>query len=160
MVSTELEYLPETSNDITKQKLSRAALAYLEKAKQYDDMIREARAEYTTGMRHLANMMGENPETFTQADANVSESALSAEILFYLFDYAFQAAVEYLFPSGLYDPKARPSLKPPEEIFPPRKKPQFDRSGRPLHTLFYTGFPHFYQLCRVSLLTNLLITFN
>lgn len=67
-----MEFIPEKNTDITKQKLSRAAIAYLEKAKQYDDMIREARAEYSTGMRHLANMMGENPDTFTQADANVS----------------------------------------------------------------------------------------
>lgn len=71
VVSTEVEYIPDASNDITKKKLSRAALVYLEKAKQYDEMISEARAEYTTGMRHLANMMGENPESFTQADANV-----------------------------------------------------------------------------------------
>lgn len=71
VVSSDLEYFPDVSTDITKQNLSRAAVAYLEKAKQYDDMISRARAEYATGMRHLANMMGENPDTFTQADANV-----------------------------------------------------------------------------------------
>lgn len=74
-----MEFVPEEddSNDVTKEKLSKAAKAYLERAQKYDEMISEARAEYTTGMRHLANMMGENPDTFTQADANVCHGALT-----------------------------------------------------------------------------------
>lgn len=73
-----MEFVPEEddSNDVTKEKLSKAAKAYLERAQKYDEMISEARAEYTTGMRHLANMMGESPDTFTQADANVCHRAL------------------------------------------------------------------------------------
>lgn len=78
VVSSRMEFLPEEdeSKDFTKEKLSKAAKAYLERAQKYDEMISEARAEYTTGMRHLANMMGENPETFTQADANVCHFSL------------------------------------------------------------------------------------
>lgn len=58
-------------HDITKEKLSKAAKAYLERAQKYEEMMSEARSEYRIGMRHLANMMGENPDTFTQGDANV-----------------------------------------------------------------------------------------
>lgn len=58
-------------SDGTKENLSKAAKAYLQRAQKYDDMMTEARAEYRVGMRHLANMMGEDPEIFTQADANV-----------------------------------------------------------------------------------------
>lgn len=61
--------------------------------------------------------------------------------------FTSQAAIEYLFPSGLNDKKARPFMKPPEEVFPPRKKIQFDRTGRPFHYMFFTGFPNFYELC-------------
>lgn len=51
-----------------------AAKVFLERAKQYDEMMQEANQEHKIGMRHLAGMMGVEPETFTQADADVSES--------------------------------------------------------------------------------------
>lgn len=57
----------------------------------------------------------------------------------------FQEAIEYLFPSGIYDKLARPVLKPPEQIFPEQKAAQFDTSGRPFHTMFYTAYPHLYK---------------
>lgn len=44
----------------------------MERSREYDEMIEEARSEYRIGLRHLANMMGADPETFTQDDANVS----------------------------------------------------------------------------------------
>ena len=53
--------------------MNNAAKIFLERAREYDEMIEEAGAEYRIGMRHLANMMGSDPETFTQADADVSE---------------------------------------------------------------------------------------
>lgn len=96
VVSSSIEYVPENDDhgDITKEKLSKAAKAYLERAQKYDDMISEAKAEYRVGMRHLANMMGENPETFTQADANVynnhAHSVWTFEFskIIYLFQFA------------------------------------------------------------------------
>lgn len=54
------------------EKMNKAAKVFLERAREYDEMIEEAGAEYRIGMRHLANMMGADPETFTQQDANVS----------------------------------------------------------------------------------------
>lgn len=127
----------------------------MEKAKKYDEMIENANHEYKTGMRHLATMMGVEPESFTQADADVSK------IRFYCFinqvNYQeklslihFQAAIEYLFPSGLYEKRARPIMKPAEEIYPPRKRPQFDFTGRPIHYQFYTCFANYYDVCHVS----------
>lgn len=64
----------------------------------------------------------------------------------------WQEAISYLFPSGLYDPKARPAMKSPEEVFPARKAAEFDETGRPFHSMFYTGKPNFFQLLHVSLM--------
>ena len=61
-----------------------------------------------------------------------------------------QRAVEYLFPSGLYEKKARPQMLPPDKVFPSRKEAQYDSTGRPYHTLFYTGQPFYYQAMHVS----------
>ncbi|XP_023708287.1 28S ribosomal protein S9, mitochondrial [Cryptotermes secundus] len=100
--------------------------AYLERAQKHDEFLKEQLLQYNIGKRHLANMMGEDPETFMQEDID--------------------RAIEYLFPSGLFEPKARPLMKPPDEVFPPRKAAEFDESGRPHHFLFYTGRPNLYQL--------------
>lgn len=37
-------------------------------------------------------------------------------------------------------------MKPPEEVFPQRKAAEFDETGRPFHSLFYTGKPNFFKL--------------
>jgi small subunit ribosomal protein S9 len=54
-----------------------------------------------------------------------------------------------LFPSGLFEKKARPFMRPPEEVFPQRKAAEFDETGRPHHFLFYTGKPNYYKLLHV-----------
>ena len=41
-------------------------------------------------------------------------------------------------------------MRPPEEIFPKKKAAQFDVSGRPFSSMFYTGRPNFYETCYVS----------
>lgn len=71
----------QQSGSVSKQKLSKAAKSYLDRAQKYNEMMSEARAEYNIGMRHLANMMGRDANTFTQADANVNLISL---ITFYL----------------------------------------------------------------------------
>lgn len=45
--------------------------AYLERAKEHDIFMKTQQHEFQVGKRHLANMMGENPETFTQEDIDV-----------------------------------------------------------------------------------------
>ncbi|KAK7079309.1 37S ribosomal protein S9, mitochondrial [Halocaridina rubra] len=119
----------ETTEDTALERsktMSKAMRAYLERAKAHDKFIAEQAVEYEIGMRHLANIMGEDPETFTTEDRDRS--------------------IAYLFPSGLFEPRARPLMKHPMELFPKRKAAEFDESGRPFHTLFYTGRPAYYQV--------------
>ncbi|XP_036910870.1 28S ribosomal protein S9, mitochondrial isoform X2 [Sturnira hondurensis] len=71
-------------------------------------------------------MMGEDPETFTQEDID--------------------RAIAYLFPSGLFEKRARPIMKHPEQIFPKQKATQWGEDGRPFHFLFYTGKQSYYSL--------------
>ncbi|XP_074483001.1 small ribosomal subunit protein uS9m [Sebastes fasciatus] len=90
------------------------------------EFIQKQVEEYNIGKRHLANMMGEDPENFTQEDIDKS--------------------IAYLFPSGLFDKKARPLMKHPEEIFPRQRAVQWGADGRPFHFLFYTGKQSYYSL--------------
>ncbi|XP_008151632.1 28S ribosomal protein S9, mitochondrial [Eptesicus fuscus] len=90
------------------------------------DFIKKQIEEFNIGKRHLANMMGEDPETFTQEDID--------------------RAIAYLFPSGLFEKRARPIMKHPEQIFPKQKTTQWGEDGRPFHYLFYTGKQSYYSL--------------
>ncbi|XP_019385117.1 PREDICTED: 28S ribosomal protein S9, mitochondrial [Crocodylus porosus] len=90
------------------------------------DFIKEQTEEFNLGKRHLANMMGEDPETFTQEDID--------------------KAIAYLFPSGLFEKKARPLMKDPKELFPSKSVCQWGEDGRPFHFLFYTGSQSYYSL--------------
>lgn len=56
----------------SKNTLNKAMKAYLERAREHDEFMATQRHEFAVGKRHLANMMGENPETFTQEDVDVS----------------------------------------------------------------------------------------
>lgn len=112
--------------DKNKKPISKAMKAYLERAREYDAFMKKENEEFMIGKRYLANMMGEDPENFSQEDVD--------------------NAIEYLFPSGLFEKRARPHMKPPDEIFPERKAAEFDETGRPYHFLFYTGKPNYYQV--------------
>uniref|UniRef100_A0A8C5U6Y0 Small ribosomal subunit protein uS9m n=1 Tax=Malurus cyaneus samueli TaxID=2593467 RepID=A0A8C5U6Y0_9PASS len=101
--------------------------------KYTEAFIKKQIEEFNLGKRHLANMMGEDPETFTQEDID--------------------RAIAYLFPSGLFDKQARPMMKHPTEIFPEQRKIQWGEDGRPFHFLFYTGKPSYYSLMHVSMLS-------
>lgn len=52
--------------------------AYIQRAQEHDEFMRIQEDEYRIGKRHLANMMGEDPETFTQDDVNVSGTELKS----------------------------------------------------------------------------------
>ncbi|XP_012277168.1 28S ribosomal protein S9, mitochondrial [Orussus abietinus] len=131
LYSTETEGSQNESNEAKNlvqqdgKKLSKAMRAYLERAQAHDEFIQKENYEYQIGKRHLANIMGENPDLFSQKDID--------------------AAIEYLFPSGLYMKQARPIMQPPEVIFPRRKAAEFDESGRPFHSMFYTCKPNYYE---------------
>lgn len=91
-----------------------------------EEFLAQQLRDYELGRRHLANMMGEDEESFTQEHID--------------------KAIEYLFPSGLFEKKARPLMKHPEQIFPKQKVIQWGEDGRPFHYLFYTGKPNYYSL--------------
>lgn len=60
---------------IKKEKTSKAMKAYLERAREHDLFMKEQKLEFDIGKRHLANMMGESPETFEsqdQIDVNIN----------------------------------------------------------------------------------------
>lgn len=119
--------VPEESSKRERSiKVSKAMRAYLQRAIEHDDFMAKESAEYEIGKRHLANMMGVDADNFTQVDID--------------------KAVEYLMPSGLYEPKARPLMKPPSEVHPKKKAAEFDIMGRPFHCFFYTCRPNYYQL--------------
>lgn len=66
----------------TKKSISKSMKAYLERAREHDNFMAERNYEYQIGKRHLANMMGEDPETFTQKDVDVC--SLYVRILNYI----------------------------------------------------------------------------
>ncbi|XP_075773609.1 small ribosomal subunit protein uS9m isoform X1 [Pelodiscus sinensis] len=94
--------------------------------KYTEAFIKKQIEEFNLGKRHLANMMGEDPETFTQEDID--------------------KAIAYLFPSGLFEKRARPVMKHPNDIFPKQRAMQWGEDHRPFHFLFYTGKQSFYSL--------------
>ncbi|XP_034233573.1 28S ribosomal protein S9, mitochondrial [Thrips palmi] len=109
---------------IRKRKtISKAMRSYIDRVKQFEEGTVQAKEEYETGRRFLANIMGEDPATFSAEDVN--------------------RAIEYLLPSGLFEKTARPEMLPPVEY---KQSAKFDNTGRPFHFLFYTGFPHTYEL--------------
>lgn len=54
-----------------KKEISKVMRAYLERAQEHDQFMKVKEEEFRIGKRHLANMMGEDPETFTQEDVDV-----------------------------------------------------------------------------------------
>lgn len=63
-----------------KGKVSKAMKAYLERAKAHDEFMKIQNLEFKLGKRHLANMMGEDPETFTQADIDVGTTMVCRKL--------------------------------------------------------------------------------
>lgn len=119
----------------------------------------EEKTAYEIGKRHLANMMGRDPETFTQEDIDViifQFTRIDLSFIVYvrvckiLLNFYSQESIQYLFPCSLYERDSRPMMKLPEQIFPPKKEAEFDETGRPHHFLFYTTNPNFHKIMHVS----------
>ncbi|GAB6026398.1 hypothetical protein CHUAL_012601 [Chamberlinius hualienensis] len=123
--STEIVPAKPADNPEKEVRISKTMKAYLERAQLYENFMKVEVNEYEIGRRHLANMMGADPETFTQDDIN--------------------KAVEYLMPSGLFEKNARPIFDHPSKLFPKRKEAEFDVAGRPFHYLFYTARSNYYN---------------
>lgn len=56
---------------LEKKNINKSMKAYLERAREHDEFMKGQNYEFQIGKRHLANMMGEDPETFTQRDIDV-----------------------------------------------------------------------------------------
>jgi len=111
---------------VAEKKPSRMMQIYMEKRKAHEEFIAKERSDFELGKKHLANMMGMDANSMTQDDVD--------------------KAIEYLFPSGLQEPGARPIMKPPEEVFPKQKSVEFDYNGRPFHPFFFTNKPQYTQI--------------
>lgn len=103
---------------------------YMKAREEYDVMMNERRWEYEEGKRLLAKMMCVDYHEMTEDEVN--------------------KAIEYFFPSGLTEPRARPFMKPPERYTPKFPIFEFDEIGRPKDPYFYTFNPSFYKLLSVS----------
>merc|ERR1712007_245186 len=85
----QLSTVPAGSESVkSDKKLSRSMQYYMEKRRQHDEFIARERSEFELGKKHLANMMGMEASAMTQEDID--------------------KAISYLFPSGLFEPDAKP----------------------------------------------------
>jgi len=100
-------------------------ISYMKRAREYKEFLLKETEEFERGKRHLANMMGIKSDQMTQADID--------------------DAIRYLFPSGLFDKRARPIMRHPDLLYKAQKDAQFDIDGRPYHYLFYTSLPNYYE---------------
>lgn len=69
--SQEHNDLPQDKTSANKS-ISKSMQVYLERAREHEEFMKQQTHEYQIGKRHLANMMGEDPETFTQEDVTVT----------------------------------------------------------------------------------------
>lgn len=107
------------------RNISKSMISYLKRAREQKEFLLKETKEFERGKRHLANMMGIEADSMTQVDVD--------------------DAIKYLFPSGLFDKRARPAMKHPSLIYKAQKDAQFDVEGRPFHHLFYTTLPNYYE---------------
>lgn len=107
------------------RNISKSMMSYLKRARDQKEFLLKETKEFERGKRHLANMMGIESDEMTQDDVD--------------------KAIRYLFPSGLFDKKARPHMKHPSLIYRAQKEAQFDEEGRPHHYLFYTRRPNYFE---------------
>ncbi|KAK6049185.1 hypothetical protein COOONC_13310 [Cooperia oncophora] len=126
LLSTEAVASSSITEEKPLKKIARALETYIKHSKDHVAMMARERADFELGRRHLANMMNMDPHTMTQEDID--------------------KAISYLFPSGLFDPKAKPVMRPPDEIMPKFHSFSFDEEGRPTDTRFFTLRPTFYKL--------------
>ena len=124
-LSTDLA-VDEEKPEERKQRVSKAMTAYLAAAREREVFMQKKRDEFEMGKRHLANMMGWDSHNVSQDDID--------------------SAIRYLFPSALFVKEARPMMRPPDEVYPKAKAAMFSDDGRPLHYLFYTGWPLYYEI--------------
>lgn len=123
--------------------IGHAIESYMTQIRTQQRTLEKEKMNYELGKRHLANIMGIDPNSITQSDIDRWVERERC-VLINMF-----SAIEYLLPSALFDIPARPMMRPPEEVLPAIRDVQFDAEGRPHDTLFYTFRPKFYRLLSV-----------
>lgn len=107
------------------EAISKSVQKYLQEFKSNENFFNEKRDEFEKGRLHLANIMGYDANAMTQEDID--------------------KAIQYLFPSGLFEPMSRPVMQRPETIYPKFKTANYDKRGRPYSSFFYTGLANYYE---------------
>jgi len=82
--------------------------------------------EYALGKSYLAKMMNLEAESMTDQDV--------------------KGALAYLFPSGLFDPAARPKLLEPDDLYETADILSVSSCGRPKHFMYYTGKAEYFSM--------------
>jgi len=119
------EQTPNFESEGHVEEINEAVKQYLSDYNKNTQLFAALDKEYELGKRHLANIMGYDPNNITQEQID--------------------KAIKYLFPSGLFETNALPVMKPPAEIFPKFKTALYDKRGRPFSSFFYTKKPNFYE---------------
>nr|XP_031834880.1 28S ribosomal protein S9, mitochondrial [Nomia melanderi] len=126
-IAIELSKLVDSDEAVKKEKkLNKAMKIYLQRCKDYRKFLEIEIIKYEIGKRHLANMMGEDPDKLTEK--------------------SIANAINYLFPSGLYDWRARPLISDPVKTFGQSKEAEFNDMGRPFHFFYYTCKKNYYEV--------------
>jgi hypothetical protein len=125
-----------------------AMKVYMRSLQENADEEEINRIEFEKGKRHLANIMGFDPDEMTQVPSDENNAIVIDNSYWLSLQQHINACISYLFPSGLHDPKARPRMKFEDNLFPVRVI-DIDASGWPNHALFYTLQPKFYSLLSV-----------
>ncbi|KAI0982863.1 hypothetical protein GJ496_006061 [Pomphorhynchus laevis] len=107
------------------KSIGRVMSYYLKSIQDKKKVIEDELHEFEIGRYHLARIMGIDIDSMDQKQID--------------------DAIRYLFPSGLYTESARPMMKPPNDIFYKIAEAQFDDSGRPFNSHFYTTKQHLYS---------------
>nr|XP_039260045.1 28S ribosomal protein S9, mitochondrial-like [Styela clava] len=85
--------------------------------KYSDEFLIKQAEKYKLNKRRLANMMGEDPDTYNDED--------------------MKRSIRYLFPSDL-DEEVLPSMEHPSKLYTSQLRIHWDENGRPLHYLYYS----------------------
>ena len=94
-----------------------------------EQFLQSREDEYALGKSYLAKMMNLEAESMTDQDV--------------------KGALAYLFPSGLFDPAARPKLLEPDDLYETADVLSITSCGRPKHFMYYTGKAEYFSMMHV-----------
>ncbi|CAF3724382.1 unnamed protein product [Rotaria magnacalcarata] len=123
----------EQATSTRAEMISLAMKNYLMKSREKQKVLDEKNYEFEIGRRHLARIMGEDPEGFNQEKIDACQ--LLNDIYFLLFTNIL-GRIELFASIGL----TRRTCSTKDETV------QFDKAGRPFHFLYYTAKQNYYDV--------------